>query len=82
MTESEAETGDRDGANLINYAVAAAAWLEQQPSSELQSKPELTEEGSDGSSSCGSIESPPVRSRLTQISRSEDLDGTTSARHV
>ena len=59
-----------------------AAWLEPQPSSEAQIKPEQTEDGSDSSSSSGSIEVPIARSRLLQLSRSNDLDGTTSSRRV
>lgn len=66
----------------MTWSVRDAAWLEHQPSSELQNKPEMADEGSDGSSSCGSIESPPVRSRLLFLSRSEDLDGPTSARYA
>ena len=64
---------------LILYT---AAWLEPQPSSEAQIKPEQTEDGSDSSSSSGSIEVPIARSRLLQLSRSNDLDGTTSSRRV
>ncbi|CAL5225811.1 g8589 [Coccomyxa viridis] len=56
-------------------------WLEQQPSSEQESKSELTEEASERSSSCGSIESPYARSRVLQMARSDDSDGTSSARH-
>lgn len=59
-----------------------AAWLEPQPSSDVQAKPELSEEGSDTPSPCGSIEAPYARSRLLQLSRSIDLDGATSARRV
>ncbi|CAK0783874.1 hypothetical protein CVIRNUC_007074 [Coccomyxa viridis] len=55
-------------------------WLEPQPSSEAQIKLEQTEDGSDSSSSSGSIEVPIARSRLLQLSRSNDLDGTTSSR--
>ena len=68
--------------NAIFYKLMIwpAAWLEPQPSSEVQDKPEQTEDGSDSSSSSGSIEVPYGRSRLLQLSRSNDLDGTTSAR--